>query len=615
MHLAYLYFKSSTYPHKQHLFDSFNESEMVDIEEIEKVGDKDIYIVELNDIDKFISKKLVNLFENKENALIYFIIPKKHTLLLFQLAFFLKTKAIITHTQNVKKVLSKIRADKEELEKNTLEKYLGSIKVKMEKFLIFKGDTLFYVSEALLDTFSCEDMHTFEKKILKDKEIYDLLDNESSFYLDTQEGNKQVKGCVFRSKSVFQTDTVVYVDEEKSVEPVQNVSTPKGPIFISSRVAFIEQLKESILQKNISQKNLSLLSINIIDIKKLLLEYDVVKVEEILLEILTFIESSLQNKLIFSQFQNNFYVVLLEDVNFKKIKSIAEDLYDNLLAYMEHKEIDLPVEFYSFGLESQEFSKILTTLDEIANDEFKKDEIDTAYIQHLSNQSNSITEKKLLSDAFKNQLQLKILNIYNGLVINTTAKIIKLTDSSVYITFESLQGVVLNLEKQTVLQSEYFFQDIHAEVREINQTKKVAILENFKFLKTNANSRKYARVTTAIKIPATLNINARVVTGTILDLSIKSLAVQVKNISGHPMVEEGKGVLVFNLPSKMSENGYKQLKINVKIVVVTSLDINQYYKVVCDLDQNSHDLDIILHYVYERQKELIIELKKMSKLN
>ena len=76
-----------------------------------------------------------------------------------------------------------------------------------------------------------------------------------------------------------------------------------------------------------------------------------------------------------------------------------------------------------------------------------------------------------------------------------------------------------------------------------------------------------------------------------------------------------KSSLVFNIINKGSEDGYVQLTLKAEVIVVTPKDTDAYYKVVCDLEQDSHDLDILLQYVYERQKELIIELKKMSKLN
>ena len=58
-----------------------------------------------------------------------------------------------------------------------------------------------------------------------------------------------------------------------------------------------------------------------------------------------------------------------------------------------------------------------------------------------------------------------------------------------------------------------------------------------------------------------------------------------------------------------------QLSLQSEIIVVTPPDETSHYKIVCNLNQDTHDLDIVLQYVYGRQKELIIELKKMSKLN
>ena len=80
------------------------------------------------------------------------------------------------------------------------------------------------------------------------------------------------------------------------------------------------------------------------------------------------------------------------------------------------------------------------------------------------------------------------------------------------------------------------------------------------------------------------------------------------------MAQKGKANVTFNLPNKHADNGYTQIKIDVNITMVTSLDKDQNYKVICEIDQNSYNLDAILHFVYERQKELIIELKKISKL-
>jgi hypothetical protein len=56
------------------------------------------------------------------------------------------------------------------------------------------------------------------------------------------------------------------------------------------------------------------------------------------------------------------------------------------------------------------------------------------------------------------------------------------------------------------------------------------MLEKFKFLKTNINSRRYSRVTTSNKTPISLSVDEVNLSGFILDLSIKSIAIHVRYI-------------------------------------------------------------------------------------
>ena len=385
--------------------------------------------------------------------------------------------------------------------------------------------------------------------------------------------------------------------------------------FISSRVAFIEILKESILQRNVSNTDLSLLIININNVKNLLIEYNIVDFEDILFQLLEFIESILEKKLIFSQFENHCYIVLFKDINFEQVNTIADHFYTKVLHYINSKNHKIVLDLFTFTLKDHDFSQILTIVNDIEKKDFIVNKNNSNFIKHLTAQDCEISTKNFLDNAYEDKLEFKILNIYHGLVINTTSKIVKVTDENVYITFEPLQGVVLDIEKRTVLQSESFSQDIEADIKQINLSKKIAVLENFKFLKTNANSRKYARVTTPIKIPIAINMGTRKINGTILDISIKSIAIKIKQTPKIAMAELTRASLTFNIADKASEDGYIQLNLPSNIILVTGVDETGHYKVVCDLDQDSHDLDVVLKYVYERQKELIVELKKMSKLN
>jgi len=605
--LCYLYSKSITYPYVQTLINSFEDSSIVDIDSIENINHNDIYILELNNADKEISQKLVNMFKKKQNALIYFIIPKNYTLILFQLTYLLETKSIVTHTQDVEKFIAKIKSDKNIFYQESLQKWLGNIKLQTQDFIIYKNDTLAYVTPSILTTFESSNNSNFAKTILSQVDLVQLLQYEISLVCDLATESCGKKSYQFKSRHIAENEKIIYIQTLNSQE--------KAPEFMSSRISFIELLKESLLQIDISQDKLSILSINISNIKELLCMYSIVEFEEILLEMLVFMESILDRKLIFSQFENNFYVILFENMDFSEVNNFVEHFSNKLINYLTTKDTKFMLDFFTLDLKEKKFNDILTILDKMEHEKFKVTELNSQYVKYFTTKDREVNALDLLNEAYKDNLELKILNIYNGLVVNTPSSIKKITQDSIYITFESLQGVMLNLEKKTVIQSDSFSQDILAEVKQISYSKKIAVLENFKFLNTNANSRQYARVTTPMKIPIAINTQGNIVNGVILDISIKSIAVKVKKTPKIPMVALTKATLVFNLIDPLAEDGYTQLQLSSKVIMVTLVDTTDHYKVICDLDQDSQNLDIVLKYVYNRQKELIIELKKMAKLN
>jgi len=142
--LCYLYYKTTSYEHQAQLLSSFSQSESIDIEIMDAIAEYDIYIIELERADQEVSLKLKNMFSNKQNSLIYFIIPKEHTLLLFQLSYLLQAKAVITHSQNIEKIIAKIKIDIKTFVQNNLETLLGAKQLQTEKLLVYKNNKLFF---------------------------------------------------------------------------------------------------------------------------------------------------------------------------------------------------------------------------------------------------------------------------------------------------------------------------------------------------------------------------------------------------------------------------------------------------------------------------------------
>lgn len=395
-------------------------------------------------------------------------------------------------------------------------------------------------------------------------------------------------------------------NQELVIDEVYNLD------LISSRISFLNLLEEKLEKQT---KFINAITINIHNVNKIQKELGLVALEKYLNRTLLFMESLFEEKLIFSQYERNFYIVLLEDTDFEDIKEMANEFHHIVLDDIAHEEFKFMIDVFTVNFDDKTIDDAITIFNSIKNKELTFTQMHSESLEYTSQTQGVITEKSVLDEAYKKQVSFKLLNIYNGLVITTPSKILKKVDDNIYISFEQLQGVVMKMEKQTILQSGIFLQDILADIKVIDSKKKIAILENFGFLNTNANSRKYARVTTSRKIPISLAYIGITLNGNILDLSIKSIAIKSKYTKNVETIKYKIISISFNIPNYRFDNGYTQLKLNAKVIVVLPLDSDGNCKIVCDFEDGSDDESIIKEYVYDRQKELIIEIKKMSKLN
>ena len=291
---------------------------------------------------------------------------------------------------------------------------------------------------------------------------------------------------------------------------------------ISNRLIFVETLKNKLVNNISKDSKLSVITIGIEDEKRLQKNLSRSDVENFLYGLLSYMDLVMEKKLIFSQYDRDYYIALFEHIEFDDVKKIAHDFYAKSVEYISKKEFQLLIDIFVFNLEGFEFNVILDTLEDIEHKEIDKEKTED-FIERIGTSNVNISEYDVLVDAFKDKLEFSLFNIYNGLGIHTSSQIIKLVDNSVYIRFEQLQGVIMNIENNTIMQSSAFLKDIQANVRYIDMKKKIAILDSFKFLDTNANSRKYSRVTPSARMPVTIYIEGGSLNGDIIDLSIKSI--------------------------------------------------------------------------------------------
>lgn len=606
MSLCHLYFKTSTYQHIQEILNSFENSISLDINETSMIDDYDVYIIELEDTDQNISSKLRQQFTQKLNSLVYFIVPQKHNLMFFQLSNLLNAKHLVTQSADVKKFIKKITKDKESHEDESLELLVGRASVKAQSFMIFKNMNLEKVSAKLLEDLEYKNFKEFQTNISSKLDIQSFLEHDGSAEISIPTNKNIVKK--------YKTTTATVMDNTKVVFMKLNPQDGNKLDFISSRVTFIELLKEKLLQRGIVNNELSAITINIENIKKLQKELSVIELEDLLMDLLNYIESILQKKTIFAQIKINFFVILFDNISFQEINNKAHNFNTEVTNHISTKRYKPSIDIYTFNLNNLELLEVLSTFDNIKNRELTQEEISSINIKHIRTQE-TIDEKGLLDNAFKYSTKIKILNIYHGLVISTPSKILKVTKDTIYISFESLQGVVINIEKSTVLQSPMFPQDIIATAKKIDLKRKIVVLEGFKFLKTNANSRRYSRVTTASRTPISVLLNGITINGYILDLSIKSIAIKVKHTHIIDSIKTQKVSLSFNISNTKSDDGFSRLNINANVINFTMKDLDNNCKIICDIDEDCMNDSILMQYIYERQKELIIELKKTAQLH
>jgi len=128
----------------------------------------------------------------------------------------------------------------------------------------------------------------------------------------------------------------------------------------------------------------------------------------------------------------------------------------------------------------------------------------------------------------------------------------------------------------------------------------------------SANARKYSRVTCSQRTPITISHGGGTLSGEILDISMNSIAIKTRLYSRIDSLKVTRVTLNFTLPINSAEDGYMKLKLTAKVIFITCDD--EFCKVVVNLDGDQASESVLMEYVYSRQKEVIVELRKQTSM-
>nr|WP_321267962.1 PilZ domain-containing protein [uncultured Sulfurimonas sp.] len=608
--MIHLYHKNHTSKQLSDVTDAFKSCELVDISKVQNLQNDDIYLVEINEIEKALLLHIKKLLISKSQSLIYFFINDSHNLMLFQLASLLNVKSIITPKHETSKIVSSI---KNELLINQLHQQeiaIAKTLISDASFMIFDKKGLKFASQKLYNEFECNDLETVKSKICLKLDLASFLEKEHLIQGDFDFNATLKKYEIKSTISTYNSDVFIYLKEISKEQKQVNSKID----FIKNRIYFIEILKEKILEKSISESLFSIITIQVENMENLRQYWNEYEIEMAVRDLLLQVEINIASHTILAQYNNNLYLTLFENLDFKATKQKANAMQNHISEYISKQEIKPIIGLYAFDINDLNLNEILKSISDISQENISKKDIENQKLYKIVNINNELDDARainiLLQATFTNKTPIKLLNIYKGLCINTPSLIMKKTDQEIYVSYEQLQGTVMHFEKETVIQSSNLTKDIAADVKYIDHKKRVALLKNFRFVQGSANARKYSRVTSSQRTPISIVHSRSTISGEVLDLSMNSIAIKTRLYPDIETLKLSEVTLKFTLPINSSEEGYIKLSLSADIIFTNCN--KEHCKIVANLHEDQTHEAVLMEYVYDRQKEIIAELKKQA---
>jgi len=518
--------------------------------------------------------------------------------------------------KNDKKEIDKILL--ESLKKNHNEELKTQqldINTKMDSvfsFLFFKDNNLTYANDNAKAIFGCNELESLKTMIDQNEEIKSLMDANIDEKMD----------LIIKDSNGFAGNYTLYAkhfkqEHEKLICIIES-SVPKikeGLNLTIDRFQFIEIIKDKMAQNILSKNPILLLFVNICN-------YDKLKNSGSNIDLYNLTKKIAQNILLQkSDYDNlvywdkNFFILSLQEDNFGNAKETLEIIHKQLIYEDYEKEFFPSITSSLLDVSLLELNECIACIENISSDIYDKNDFKTDDFFELNNLNAYLNESEQiahhLKNFFKNKTPIKLLNIYKGLCINTQSKILKIHDDSYFVSCENLQAYSMQFENKTVIQAPSLPKDIQAYTSYINMEKNYVILHQLSFLNFSANNRQHTRVQPRIRMPISLKYLKYSYQGEILDISMQAIAFSLNHSTKDDYMYQDVQ-LIFRIPNSLNEEGCDLMEIEAKVVNIVEIGETKT-KVIAMMSLEKPYDSYLLKYMYDRQKELILELKQASK--
>ncbi len=480
-------------------------------------------------------------------------------------------------------------------------------------FFVYTNNQLTYANSKALCLFETTNLEDIEKELESETNILELLqsdeEKQSSIVLENEDRQKMLYLCHVKHFTPLNQKILTMIHFDMDVQ-AKNCSA------VLNRFDFIDKLKDKLAQQSLSHQKLSLILINISNLDKLSKTFSNTTLYEAFKHFLMRIIRLKEDTQEIAQWSPNLYLILCEDLNFEQTCEQTRYLQQELINSTAQDKVTPVILSSALMLKESDLNETLTYIEKINTknmlhqDIEKIDFYEVEYLEHVVEEKEQIAY--LMRNCINNKIPLKLLNIYKGLCINTNSSVLKIQEDAYYLHCENLQGYAMQIEGETVIQAPNFPKDIKAEVSIVDIKKAYVILKNLIFMPNSANSRQHTRVQTSIRTPVLVKCaNKTSFQGDVLDISVNSIAIKfgkiIKEDMNNQLVKLG-----FSLPSEEDENGYVTMDIEGKVTYAANNSENTKIVVMLGALHKPYD-EYLLRYMYSRQKELILEIKRATK--
>lgn len=378
-----------------------------------------------------------------------------------------------------------------------------------------------------------------------------------------------------------------------------------------SHVEFIEILKDSLIHRNVSEESIFALTIKLENSDKITQDHGSEFFYTYFEKFSGFCSFFFENAPKIFWF-SNYLVILPQERDVDKLKERADELFSQASSYQFEASIVPIINMGVLVLDGMDISEALSIIENLYTKSMTMMQSSQLALNRSSG-TNLVADGQMAMYHLQNiagkDREIKLLNIYKGMSIGGSSSITKIEDGDIYIKVEKMQKYLMYLEKGVTIQSKHLPKEIYAEVRYIDPIEMYAIIKNPVFLEFSVNSRKSTRVQCDTRIPITLTCGKIVFTGEIFDISSQAIAIKYKNKVNNEILHSDVR-LNFLLPSREAQSGVAQLSVKGNITVIKSME--DHTRIISSIRLEPSNEGVIMEYIYARQKELIIELKKLG---